>query len=339
MKVVKRILICRSDNLGDVLVSLPAIEMLRLALPEAELALLAKKSNLNLLRGFLKNNRIRPISLEDPWEKESWDGFLSLFSSCAISAKSFLKRIPIRFGAYSKAWSFVFFNSGKRQIRSNGSSHEGAYSIELVREFLMKMGIQVELSASRINLPVEPTESELADALLRQLGISSGDKFVVIHPGMSGSALNLSSAQYEQIIQMVMSKTKCLVSVGPSAQDRMIWSCLQEKIPGLTKIEGVELSVLKEVFRKSLLVIAPSTGPLHLAHLVGVPVIGIYSPVQAHHPSRWGPWGGEQKAIILYPQVSCPGKRSCLGSICPEFNCMEKIDWASLILKELDGLT
>ncbi|NBT57754.1 hypothetical protein EBT16_03110, partial [bacterium] len=144
--------------------------------------------------------------------------------------------------------------------------------------------------------------------------------------------------QYQEIVEKISNQVNCLVSVGPSEQDRKIWNHLRRSFPSLKRIEGVELSVLKEIFRKSRAVIAPSTGPLHLAHLVGVPVIGLYSPVQSHHPRRWGPWGGTQKAAVHLPQVDCPGRKACIGEVCREFNCMEKIDWASLILKELDGL-
>lgn len=339
MKPNLKILICRSDNLGDLLISLSAIIYLRLALPEAELSILAKRANLQLLKSFLKEQRIGGIALEEPWEKERWDVFLSLFSDFSISAKCFLKRIPLRVGQYSKPWSFLFFNRGKRQKRSMALKSEGKYSLELVQEIFHEMGIKGEFKVPPLKLPLDERESELASQALEKIGIQSDKPFLVIHPGMAGSALNLSGAQYAEIIKKMIPRIQCVASVGPSKQDQMIWADLETSVPGVKKMEGLELSVLKEVFRKSRAVIAPSTGPLHLAHLVGVPVIGIYSPVQAHHPRRWAPWGGYSKAIVHSPQVVCPGKRTCLGTSCPEFNCMEKIDWASLILKELDGLT
>jgi len=339
MNSPQKILVCRSDNLGDLLLSLPAIKGLRDSLPQAEIALLAKKNNLKLLNSFLREHEIRPISLDENWERERWDAFLALFCSGAIAARAFQKRVPVRVGQYSKVWSFLFFNSGKRQKRSVAQVSEGVYSLELVQELVSRLGGREDVEIPSVQIPRDDEQAEQANQALLQIGVRPESKFMVVHPGMAGSALNLSPGQYAEIIRKVTPKINCIVSVGPSDQDQSIWSYLKTEFPLLKKVEGLELSVLKEVFRKSRMVIAPSTGPLHLAYLVGVPVFGIYSPVRAHHPRRWGPWGGSQRASVHWPQVDCPGKNSCLGSSCSEFNCMEKIDWASLILKELDGLT
>lgn len=334
-----RILVCRSDNLGDLLLSLPAIKSLRQSFPEADIGLLAKKNNLKLLKTFLEGLRIRPISLEETWDGETWDAFVALFCTGAIAARVFLKKVPVRVGQYSKIWSFLLFNQGRRQKRSLAEQSEGNYSYELVQELILRMGGKPVDEIPKVELPEEGDQSELASEALAQIGIHSDSQFVVIHPGMAGSALNLSPEQYAEIIRKMNAKTECLISVGPSKQDQIIWSHLKSELPNLKKISGLELGALKEVFRKSRMVIAPSTGPLHLAHLVGVPVVGLYSPIRAHHARRWKPWGGDQKSVVHWPQVDCPAKSSCWGSSCPKFNCMEKIDWASLILKEVDGLT
>lgn len=331
-----KVLICRSDHLGDLLLSLPAIQSLRDSLPNAELAVLARSQNLAVIKGFLKEQRIRALSLEEKWEKEDWDVFLSLFSNLEIAIKCW-NRIPLRVGQYSKWWSFLLFNHGRRQKRSLASQSEGMYSFELVQELLKNINGQPAKEPSPVLLPPDEARAEQASRVLEQIGLNSNSNFIVIHPGMAGSALNLTARQYQEVITRISSKANCIVSVGPSEQDQIIWDHLNHSIPGLKKIEGLELSVLKEIFRKSRAVIAPSTGPLHLAHLVGAPVIGLYSPVLAHHPKRWSPWGGIHKSRVLAPQVDCPGKRTCLGNSCREFSCMEKIDWASLILKELGG--
>ena len=49
-------------------------------------------------------------------------------------------------------------------------------------------------------------------------------------------------------------------------------------------------------------VVAPSTGVLHLAAALGVPAIGIYSPLKVEHPRRWAPRG--PRATFLVPDES-----------------------------------
>ncbi|NBT60032.1 hypothetical protein EBT16_14760, partial [bacterium] len=167
-----------------------------------------------------------------------------------------------------------------------------------VEDFLAKITIRDELDTffeearklpkdpaegiEKAVLKMKPTDSERLWRYLSKAGQQAAVEKALPearkNPGMAGSALNLSPEQYAEIIRKINAKTECLISVGPSKQDQIIWSYLKSEFPNLKKIEGLELGALKEVFRKSRMVIAPSTGPLHLAHLVGVPVVGLYSP-------------------------------------------------------------
>lgn len=339
MASTTKILICRNDNLGDLLLSLPAVEIIKRSVPEARVALLAKRNFIPLLRPYLESRGIEFFSSLSEIQQESWDGFLSLFSDPKTAFWAFRKRIPIRVGNYSRLWSFLFFNEGVRQRRSLAKKNEADYSLDLARVFIEKLGRVASEEINPILLPETPNETQLAKNALEGCGIKEGTPFIILHPGMAGSALNLSVDQYEKIILRLRSQFRVLVSVGPSLQDQAIWKDLSLKLPDLKKIEGLDLSVLKEVFRSSQAVIAPSTGPLHLAHFVGARAIGLYSPIQSHHPTRWAPRGGKLSAKALFPEVDCPAKKVCLGYSCPVYNCMEQVDWSSLILKQLGGLT
>lgn len=340
MSAPLRILISRTDNLGDLLLSLPAIQLVRKNNSNAKVALLAKKPFLDLLHSFLVENEIAPLDLEESeWRIEKWDAVLSLYSRPQEAAYFLLKKIPNRFGNLTHWWSPLLFNKGFRQKRSKAQKSEADYSIELAKALIQELGENEEQGSSIVYLPIDTKEEQQAIEKLKDLGIDPSSSFVVLHPGMAGSALNLSPDQYEEIIQKVSKVGTVLISIGPNSCDQEIGKKLSLAIPGLMKIEGLSLKALKEVFRKSRAVIAPSTGPLHLAHAVGVPTIGIYSPIRSHHPTRWAPKGGRIKPIILMPSVQCPAQRACLGSKCSEFDCFRKPDWASLILNALNGLT
>ena len=154
---------------------------------------------------------------------------------------------------------------------------------------------------------------------------------MVVHPGMSGSALNLSVSQYAEIIRVLQKQGPVLLSQGPASLDQEIVRQLKLDFPEIPVIKGVSLRVLAEVFRLANLVIAPSTGPIHLAHYVGTRTLGLYSPVRSHSPSRWAPWGGSGESETLTPEVDCPGRRDCLGPRCEVYNCMEWTSWAKIL--------
>ncbi|NDC25589.1 MAG: lipopolysaccharide heptosyltransferase family protein, partial [Proteobacteria bacterium] len=301
-------------------------------------ALLSQSSLNPLISSLLEEYKVRSVSFDEHWWLENWDVFLSLYSDWPIALRAFLQGIPVRVGQFSKLWSFVFFNRGLRQKRSAADRSEGVYSLELAQKVCQELGNQKTLNPLPILFPENKTASEEAKRFLRQLGVDEETAFLVVHPGMAGSALNISAQDYSEVIRKLSKKIMVLVSEGPLPNDKMIVEAIEKEVPELRKVKGLSLMVLQEVFRRSRGVIAPSTGPLHLAHLVGVPTIGIYSPVRSHHPRRWAPQGGLVEPRIIFPEVACPAKNQCLGSSCPLFDCMKKVDWAGLILEAVDGL-
>ena len=60
-----------------------------------------------------------------------------------------------------------------------------------------------------------------------------------------------------------------VLSQGPSALDRDAVEAICRARKDIKVLTDLELPVLREVFRQAKMVIAPSTGPLHLAHHVG----------------------------------------------------------------------
>jgi ADP-heptose:LPS heptosyltransferase len=146
---------------------------------------------------------------------------------------------------------------------------------------------------------------------------------------MGGSALNASDARYAQWVETLRTwfpDTSLLLSEGPSAIDKQMIDGIRKRFPEIPVLEKVELDVLREIFRMAMAVIAPSTGPLHLAHAVGTPTLGVFSPVKSHRATRWAPWGGVGRKHVLVPKVDCPGTRDCLGAKCPQFPCMDRIE-------------
>ena len=69
--------------------------------------------------------------------------------------------------------------------------------------------------------------------------------------------------------------------------------------------------------------LGPSTGPLHLAGALGLGVVGIYPPVPAMSPRRWGPRSRWNR--VLVPEVACPGRHACLLERCPLHNCLGEV--------------
>lgn len=69
-----------------------------------------------------------------------------------------------------------------------------------------------------------------------------------------------------------------------------------------------------------------STGPTHLAGLLGIPYLSIFSPIKTQSAYRWGPLNIGQNYKIIYPDVVCGEDRFCAERNCPFYECMGKIE-------------
>ena len=166
-------------------------------------------------------------------------------------------------------------------------------------------------------------------ATLNKHGLTHG-KYSVIHPGMAGSARNWPTSHYISWIQEASKDGKIVVT--GTGTDEAILQPIRHALQGTQNVEWLDSKLtgaqLLHVLEGAKCVLAPSTGVAHLAASLGRPVIGIYSPVKVQHPTRWAPQG--EAVQILVPDVECPGKKACVGSTCPQYDCMNRISLESV---------
>lgn len=324
----QRVLVCRTDRLGDVLLSLPAILSLRQSLgSQYEVDLLIAQDLVELLEPLLRLHHIEAVGYERSskqwWNqviKRSYAGAVCLHFDAPVAAALKQARIPLRLGPYSKFGSLLAFNRGTFQRRSRALKSEAEYGVELVEMFLARLGQETTIAAPA----VLPEQTAVWLHVQEKTGLTPG--YWVLHPGMGGSAENLSIDAYADLIRRLSAKApkgKIVIGLGPAPADRK-FRALLKLFPEAIAIEGLSLKEYAEVFRNAARVVAPSTGPLHLAHWVGTSTLGLFSPVRAHHARRWQPFGSTGQSQVWWPDVACPAKKQCLGPGCAAYFCMEK---------------
>jgi ADP-heptose:LPS heptosyltransferase len=197
-----------------------------------------------------------------------------------------LAGVKNRVGRYSQWHSFLFFNKGIRQKRSLSEKSEYEYNLDLVA--LLEPEVQKFKSHLYLTSDVE----------LKDL---KPGRYYVVHPGMSGSALNWSPENYAQLIERIGQKFPVVIT-GTEA-DRPHLEPVKRLIKHLPSViwknEQLSGSELISVCKNAVAVIAPSTGVVHIAASTGVPTVGLYSNVQAESWQRWGPLG--DKIEVLHP--------------------------------------
>lgn len=324
---MQKILVVRSDKIGDLILTTPALKSLRKALPACHMDALVSLStkpileNVSFVDDYFAYNELRYhgvigfFRLVQKLKQQRYDAALVFFCQWHVALALFLAGIPKRVGIYSKIWSYLFLQRGIRQRRSQVEKHEAEYNLDL----LALLG--VDRTDEITEVLVSPSARQFAVDFFQNK--PSSKPWLVIHPGMFGSALNWRTSQYIELGNFLHDYCHILVTGAPN--ERNLVEEVHRQIDGSFSYIGNEgLQCFMAVLDHCQAIVVGSTGPLHIANALGKKVFGIYPPVRVQSKERWGPYKNQQ-ANVFSPQVSCPGIFGCIGNTCESYFCMDQI--------------
>jgi ADP-heptose:LPS heptosyltransferase len=323
-----RILVTRTDRLGDVILATPVLKRLKELDPLNRVSFLVQPQWMPILR---YGPEIEVI----PYDPKGDEGtFIEFLRSQSFDVAYVLKDdprvsravrsagIPVRIGPYSSLRSFFNFNEGRWQQRSRCRMHESEYNLDLLTPHTP--------AAQPADLPRAWIETVAgAKERARNFLVSHRlheKRFLVIHPGSSGSSRYVKASKLHYLAQRLGQRGhRVVVSGGPLEAELLEeFKAAVPEVVVLGAGAGLELDGLAEVYRAARIVIAHGTGPLHLAAAVDTPVFAIFPPLFVLSNRRWGALTTHRTVWI--PAVKCPEKYRCRGERCAHFDCMDLFD-------------
>lgn len=309
-----KILVVRNDKLGDFMLAWPALALLKRSLSKAQISVLVPKYTAPVaeLCPWVDQVLIDPDSCLDI-KSQHFDILLTLFSTPRIGWLGFKSRIPMRFAPATKI-AQVFYNQRVVQRRSRSEKPEYEYNIDLVLALLQRLKIPPAKNlAPYWPLPSEQRQKERMQ-LCQQLNLNINEKIAFVHPGSGGSAINLSTEQYVELIQKLDQKNlsdnnspiQWVISAGPSetALANRLVKATENKC-NVVLYESIQgLAAFTQSISAADLFIAGSTGPLHVAGALDVPTVGFFPIKRSAKALRWQPCNGEGHHLALSPKQS-----------------------------------
>ncbi len=318
-----RVLVVRTDRLGDVLLTLPVLGALRHRLPAARLALLTSPAVEPLLQNHPWIDRLlvddadqehRGLGgvkrLARSLRRQAYDVALVVRPTWRSAATVAWAGVPLRVGTGYRAFSALFNRRVPLHRRLSGL-HEAELNVRLAEAWA---GALARLSPC---VWVDPAWRLAARSLA---GGVSGGTTVVLHPGSGGSAREWPLERFAAVGRRLVDGGLEVVVTGTAEEAERAQS-LARASGGRSVAGETSLTVLAGLLAEASSVVAASTGPLHLAAAVGTPVVGLYPPIRDARAWRWRPLGAPAEVI----EVDAPACRRCVGERCPVWDCMETI--------------
>ena len=319
--MAQKLLVVRNDKIGDFMLAWPALACLKNASPTPHVTVLVPAYTAPLAKAcpWVDEVMIDPGAHADKAEQQAllhhvkqtgFDALLTLFSTPRIGWLGWRAGIPIRIAPATK-WAQVFYNVRVRQRRSQSAKPEYQYNVDLACELLKKLSLKLSALPSPPFWPLSNAHHQEQRRAL--VGASpEAERVVVAHPGSGGSAVNLSPAQYASLISQIDQELtdmpiRWLVSAGPSEQPQVqaLINQLASKgvvaapFPATTSVDAFALQ-LSGVD----MLIAGSTGPLHIAGCLNIATAGFYPAKRSATPLRWQTCNSAEKRLAFSPPAS-----------------------------------
>ena len=329
MSDTPRILIIRTDRVGDVILSTPVIRSLRSAMPDAYLAMMVRPEHRELVEGNPDLNAV--ILYDKEGAEKSWwgslrfaralrqqrfDAALILHSTNRVILVSWLAGIHRRVG-YARRLPWLLTDSIP-YIKREGNRHELEYNLDLLRL------IGVEARERALFVPTTSAQEASIVAFLRDHRLSGSEPLIILHPGASCPSKRWPVRRFASVGDRMAQRhgARIVVVTGPgevSFGEAVVRRMKQPAVPAFGRFSLGELACL---FRKARCLISNDSGPVHLACAVGTPVVSIFGRWGGGlSPTRWGPTG--PKSVVLHHDIGC---RPCLAHRCTiGFACLEAV--------------
>lgn len=300
----KKILLIRTDRIGDVILTLPMIDTLKYNYPDANIDFLVNKRVIELVQDYPNINKVHAIekdSLKDILKvcrENKYDLAVLVRPIFSIALAVFFARIKYRLGTGYRWYSFLF-NIKHMGHRKYSVKHELEYNLDLLDE----------LGCKRIEniipgLKVEDSHLDKVKVKLRERGVDFLKDIIIFHPGTLGSAKIWRVENFVKLVDLLSNDKSCdfnLFVTGTKGDDvilNKVVSAVGNKVFVIKDLNLKEFSALCKIAK---MVVSNSTGPIHIAAAVGTFCVGFYSPVKAENAVRWAPYTEKKKIYI--PEV------------------------------------
>ncbi|WP_051361707.1 glycosyltransferase family 9 protein [Solimonas soli] len=325
-RAARRILCVRTDNLGDVLMTTPALRALREAAPGRHLTLLASRSGAAAAAHIPQVDEA--IVYDAPWAAHPADAGIA-------ADESLIARL--RAGRYDAAVIFTVFSQSPLPaamlLRLAGiptvAAHcrENPYRLISDRIVEPETGMptrhevqrQLDLVAAlgagcrdpRLSFRVDAGDRATVAALLREHGIAPGTPWLLVHPGASATSRRYPPELFAAALRLLRRETRLPIVFGGTPEECATVDAVRAAAGG----EGTHsfagrltLGQCGAAIAAAGVLIGNNSGPVHLAAALGTPVVDLYAQTNPQHT----PW--QVPSRVLMHDVDC---RWCYRSVCP----------------------
>ena len=322
---IRRIVVYRIGNIGDILVTLPALNAIRKRFSDAHITLLTSPGK----KGAPGAQQILPLG---KWFDElfvyfssnvqTWNGRLQLLRRVREGKFDLFIQLPnqqsrlrdeVRNMAFARLAGCRYaagFEVSQRAL----FLREEALHVPQIRESLRiyrSVASQLLLDPYEdVLLPISEAPRRQVAGLLLMAGVPESEPFVVIHAGAKRHTNQWPLERYARVADEIIRRWGTRVVLTGSAAElpavERVAELMREKPMVFCQLDLPQMAALLD---RCFLYVGNDTGPMHIAAAVGTPTVSVFSA--RDFPERWWPCGHGH--IVLRRDAPCS---PCFKEVC-----------------------
>lgn len=333
---VRRILCVRLDNLGDVLMTTPAMRALREAGPGRQLTLLASSAGAQMapylpdvdevirynapwVSGQAEPSAQTDLQMRRALEAGRFDAavIFTVYSQNPLPAAlmCYLAGIPRRLAWCRENPYHLLTDWAQEKEPQHHVRHEVERQLALVEHVGATAATTATTGDMRMRFAVADEDRHALDALLATHGVRAGTPCVVLHAGASSASRRYPPERFGEVASHIAAQLRCPVLLTGGVEERetvqRVASATRASVRRyLCDLSGLlTLGQLAALLERAAVLVSNNTGPVHIAAALGTPVVDLYALTNPQHT----PW--QTPSRVLFHDVAC---RWCYRSVCPE---------------------
>lgn len=322
----KNILCIRLDNLGDVIMTTPAIRALKKAVPDRRITLLT--SSVGKVVSEYIPEIDETIVFDTPWTKNDGNTSRESVNEIVDRLKEGKFDAAVIFTVYSQnplPSAMICYQAGIPNVA--GYCRENPYQLmtdwipdqeplyTIKHEVQRQMDLVRQLGAPShdlsLSLKVDKNSISKTSFKLKSLGINPKDKIIIIHPGVSEVKRQYPVELFAEAARRITTELGYQVVLTGVESEKALTDYIQHfagnksfSIAG--KVDMEEMIALTNI---SDLVISNNTGPVHIAAAVKTPVVVLYALTNPQHT----PWNIPHRVLPFQVRDKLKSKNTIIG--------------------------
>lgn len=329
-----RVLCLRLERLGDLLMTLPALAALRAALPEARVDLVVGSWNRDIAAAIPGIDTIE--TLDAAWLAREGHGLGTV--ALARKAARWRRRrydLALNFepdirshtvlAAAGAARTAGFESGGGGAFLDVALDHDPAAHTADNTVRLVRRALDLEDGPTpTAGLAIPDASRTEAARLLEPLGARLR---IGVHAGGGRAIKQWPESRFREVAARLIAERSAAIVLTGTAAEQAQAATVREGLPRervLDLSQGVSLLTVAAVVQQLDLFVSGDTGPMHLAHAVGTPIVAVFGPSD---PARYAPRGLRDRVVrvdlpcspcnrIRRPPARCTGHTpECLTGV------------------------